>query len=199
MLKRHIWSTLEKEISTDEIIVITGPRQVGKTTTLNWLLEKIPSKNKLKLDLENIVDRELFETQNYESLMIEFQNRGLSTQEKMYVALDEIQRGKNVPSIVKYLHDHYDIKFFLTGSSSFYIKNHFSESMAGRKIIYEMFPLSFPEYVDFRGFMYSTDNEEFFEHIRFSNAAYQQLKDYYQEYIEFGGLPKVALTLDRDR
>jgi len=199
MLKRHIWSTLEKEINTDEVVVITGPRQVGKTTTLKWLLEKIPSQNKQYFDLENIVDRELFETKNYDSLMLEFQRRGLSNNEKMYIALDEIQRQKNVPSIVKYLYDHYKIKFFLTGSSSFYIKNHFSESMAGRKMIYEMFPLNFQEYLEFRGCSYSNQSNELFWETRFSEAAYEQVKDYYQEYIEFGGLPKIALTQDNDR
>lgn len=52
--------------------------------------------------------------------------------------------------MVKYLYDHHRIKFLLTGSSSYYIKNYFTESMAGRKIVYEMFPLGFGEFLDFR-------------------------------------------------
>jgi uncharacterized protein len=199
MQQRRIWKKLATEIHTDEVVVITGPRQVGKTTTLKWLLDKIPSQNKLYFDLENLIDRELFETKNYEVLLQAFQNRGLSLSEKIYIGLDEIQLLENLPSVVKYLYDHHQIKFFLTGSSSYYIKNRFSESMAGRKVIYEMFPLSFQEFIDFRGFAYSTESEEFFHFIEFSDPAYQQLKDYYQEYIEFGGLPKVVLTTDEDR
>jgi len=199
MQKRRIWEKLFKEIETDEIVVITGPRQVGKTTTLHWLLEQIPSVNKYYFDLENLADRELFEVKNYESLINEFKNRGLSLETKLYIALDEIQLLENLPSVVKYLYDHYQIKFFLTGSSSYYIKNRFSESMAGRKVIYEMFPLSFSEFVDFRGFTYSTDSEEFFPFVEFSDVGYQQLKNYYQEYIEYGGLPRVVLTDDVNR
>lgn len=199
MQKRRIWEKLVAEIKTDEIVVITGPRQVGKTTTLKWLLEQIPSKNKLYFDLENLLDREIFETKNYDSLLLEFQSRGLSLEEKIYVGLDEIQLLENLPSVVKYLYDHHKIKFFLTGSSSYYIKNRFSESMAGRKVIYEMLPLTFQEFIDFRGFAYSTESKEFFPYVEFSDIAYQQLKDYYQEYIEFGGLPKVVLTKNEGR
>ena len=39
--------------------------------------------------------------------------------------LDEIQFVRNLPSVVKYLIDHYKVKFFLTGSASFYLKNLF--------------------------------------------------------------------------
>lgn len=199
MQKRRIWEKLVQEIQTDEVVVITGPRQVGKTTTLRWLLDQIPSQNTLYFDLENLTNRELFEIKNYESLIFEFQRRGLSIKERMYIGVDEIQLVENLPSVVKYLYDHYKIKFFLTGSSSYYIKHRFSESMAGRKVIFEMLPLSFQEFIDFRGFSYSTESEEFFPYVEFSDTAYQQLKNYYQEYIEYGGLPKVVLTSDINR
>jgi len=65
------------------------------------------------------------------------------------VALDEIQYVPNLPSVVKYLHDTYRIKFLLTGSSSFYLKNYFTESLAGRKVVFEMFPLTFGEFLGF--------------------------------------------------
>jgi uncharacterized protein len=198
MHKRRIWQKLIKEINTREIVVITGPRQVGKTTTLTWLLKQIPSQNKQYFDLENIAHRELFETKNYESIMNEFQNRGLSVDDKLYLAIDEIQLLENLPSIVKYLYDHYKIKFFLTGSSSYYIKNKFSESMAGRKIIYEMLPLSFQEFLDFQKLDYKLYEEHPWT-IDFIDPAYQQLSTYYKEYIEYGGLPRVVLTPDVSR
>ncbi len=199
-MQRRIWKKLQSEIKTDEVVVITGPRQVGKTTTLKWILEEIPSDNKLYFDLENLLDRELFETKNYDSILQELQNRGISLNKKVYIALDEIQLLDNLPSVVKYLYDHHRIKFFLTGSSSYYIKNKFSESMAGRKVVYEIFPLSFQEFVDFKGFEYSTEDEmKFFSLIENSDIAYERLKHYYEEYIEYGGLPKVVLTNDIDR
>ena len=198
MQYRHIWKKLQLEIDTQEIVVITGPRQVGKTTTLHWLLDKIPSKNKHYFDLENLIDRELFETKNYDSLIHDLQTRGLSTNERLYIALDEIQLLPNLPSVVKYLYDHYKIKFFLTGSSSYYIKNRFSESMAGRKIVYEMFPLCFQEFLDFKGIKHVLP-ENLSLDMDFPISTFELLQDHYEQYIEFGGLPKVVLTANVER
>lgn len=195
---RIIWDQLKKEIDTNEIIVITGPRQVGKTTTLNWLLNEISSKNKMYFDFQNISDRELFETKNFNTIIDEIINRGFTTDEKLYIAIDEIQLLDTIPGIVKYLNDHYNIKFFLTGSSSFYIKNKFTESMAGRKLVYEMFPLRFQEFITFKGITYNLP-ESIDLKGDFNKNAFNLLAPFYREYIEYGGLPKIVLTDNIDR
>lgn len=192
MQTRSIWPILRKEIEKDQILVITGARQVGKTTTVQWLLSQIQSTNQYYFDLENIRNRNLFSVEDYDSIISEFQNLGLDTSERMYIALDEIQLLPHLPSLIKYLHDHYQIKFIVTGSSSYYLKNLFSESMAGRKIIYELFPLSFAEFLNFKEEEYSLP--EFAFDLKFSEFAYAKLKHLYDEYLEFGGLPKVVLT-----
>lgn len=192
MQKRHIWNSLLAEIDRDEILVLTGSRQVGKTTTLHWLLAQIPSANKQYLDLENIQNRQLFAVTDYDNVIRELQNLGLDSSQRMYIAVDEIQLVPELPSIIKYLYDHYPIKFILSGSSSYYLKNLFSESMAGRKIIYELFPLSFGEFLQFKGENYVLP--KFDETIEFSPFAYAKLHVLYEEYIEYGGLPKVVLT-----
>jgi len=75
---------------------------------------------------------------------------GKIPKERVYLFLDEIQNLKNLPSVAKYLIDHYQVKFFLTGSVSFYLKNLFSESLSGRKVLFELFPLNFQEFLRFR-------------------------------------------------
>ncbi|PIR42686.1 ATPase [candidate division WWE3 bacterium CG_4_9_14_0_2_um_filter_35_11] len=194
MFTRDIWELLRKEIEKDEVLVLTGARQVGKTTTIKWILSQIQSENKYYFDLENISNRKLFLVSDYDSLIQEFQNLGLDISQKMYIAVDEIQLLPELPSIVKYLHDHYNIKFLITGSSSYYLKNLFSESMAGRKIIYELYPLSFSEFLRFRQEDYILP--KFSYSAKFSKFAYQKLGQLYQEYTEFGGLPKVVLISD---
>jgi len=198
MIHRIIWEQLKKEIDTDEIIVITGPRQVGKTTTLNWLLNEIVSKNKLYFDFQNISDREIFETKNFNTIVDEITSRGFTTNEKLYIAIDEIQLLDTTPGVVKYLNDHYNIKFFLTGSSSFYIKNRFTESMAGRKLIYEMFPLRFQEFIAFKGVTYNLPKSIDLSGD-FNKNAFNLLAPFYREYIEYGGLPKIVLTNNIER
>lgn len=194
MTKRIIWSQLLKELDSDQVIVLTGARQVGKTTTIKWLLSQLESTNQFYFDLENVRNRNLFSISDYDSLLREFQSLGLDSTKKMYIALDEIQHLPNIPSIIKYLHDHYQIKFIITGSSSYYLKNLFSESMAGRKVLYELYPLSFGEFLNFKAEEYVLPDFEF--NLEFSDFAYAKLKSYYDEYITYGGLPKVVLTKD---
>jgi predicted AAA+ superfamily ATPase len=109
---------------------------VGKTTTLRWLLEQVPSPNKIYLDLERLDQRAVFAQANYDLALNYLVNRGLDAAQPMTVALDEIQYAPNLPSVVKYLIDHFGIKFILSGSSSYYLKHLFSESLAGRKVVY---------------------------------------------------------------
>ncbi|MDR1196913.1 MAG: ATP-binding protein [Candidatus Nomurabacteria bacterium] len=194
MIKRTLWNELIKYQNEKMALVITGPRRVGKTTTLKWLLEQTRSQNKLFLDLENLADRAIFEATDYNDVIDALQARGLKTDDKIYLAIDEIQFLPNVTSVIKYLYDHYDIKFYLSGSSSYYLKNHFSESMSGRKFIFELLPLSFQEYLDFRGVKYRLPELELTDKPSFNTQAYGELSNEYDTFIEYGGFPEVVLA-----
>lgn len=167
-------------------------RRTGKTTIIKQLLSDIPSKNKAYFDCENIADRELFSERNYDNIPVLLSARGFNIHEKLTLALDEIQLIPNLPSVIKYLYDHYHIKFLLTGSSSYYLKNLFTESLAGRKRIFELFPLDFGEFLTFKGVSYDP-NVSFVER-RFYPVEYQRLHVFYEEFIRFGGFPTVVLT-----
>jgi predicted AAA+ superfamily ATPase len=190
-IDRFIFPVLKKALSDQRIVVITGMRRVGKTTTLRWLLDQVPYSNKVYLDLERLDQRAVFQESNYDLVLNYLRNRGLDTSQPMTVALDEIQYAPNLPSVVKYLYDHHGIKFLLTGSSSYYLKHYFSESMAGRKVVYEMFPLGFGEFLDFRGVPYHRRYS--LDEMRFDPNEFERLKSYYDEFVTFGGLPDVVL------
>jgi len=194
IVERTLFPALKKALAGQRIVVITGMRRVGKTTTLRWLLDQVPSQNKIFLDLERLDQRAVFQESNYDTILNYLRNRGLDITQPLTVALDEIQYAPNLPSAVKYLYDHHGIKFLLTGSSSFYLKHYFSESMAGRKVVYEMFPLSFGEFLDFRGIPYRRRNG--FDEMRFDSYEFERLKNEYDEFVNFGGLPDVVLEPD---
>jgi predicted AAA+ superfamily ATPase len=159
------------------------------------LLDKIESDNKLYLDLEKISNRVYFEEDNYDNILQKLQNDfGLNFKTKAYLALDEIQLLKNIPSIVKYLYDHYKIKFILTGSSSYYLKNLFKESLSGRKRIFELYTLDFNEFLKFKQIF--SDNE-YFMHRKYSVTSFNRLKEYYEEFIRYGGFPEVVLETSK--
>lgn len=167
-------------------------RRTGKTTLVKQLLSDIPGENKIYLDLERIDNREIFSEKNYDAVLYTLQQRGLDTRKKAYVALDEIQLGPNIPSVLKYLYDNYNIKFIVTGSSSYYLKNLFTESLAGRKKVFELYPLDFGEMLTFKEVPHLPEAD--FLNKQFNAAEYERLKGCYEEYIEYGGFPEVVLA-----
>lgn len=187
MIERKLLLPILSRMQSPEAIVITGMRRVGKTTLLRQIFERIPSDNKLFLDLENPLQQKYFEQTDYEAIAYQLSVLGVHLKKKSYVFLDEIQFVRQMPSVVKYLSDHYPIKFFLTGSASFYLKHLFSESLAGRKYIYELFPLDFEEFLALKGEILKVPREYIV-----SAAMYEQFQTHYKEYVEFGGFPGVV-------
>jgi len=189
--QRKIYPALKEHLSAREVTVVTGMRRTGKTTLLRKMLSEVSSENKLYLDCENIADRELFSEKNYNNIPLALKSRGFDTTKKLYIALDEIQLVPNIPSVIKYLHDHYDVKFLVTGSSSYYLKNLFSESLAGRKKIFELHPLDFGEFLTFKGVAYTAQD---ITTARFIAPEYERIRTQYTEFIRFGGFPEVVLA-----
>jgi len=202
MITREIWPVLKRELSSKEILVVTGPRQVGKTTTLKWLLEQVTD-NKAYLDLTLASVQKLFDCEDYDNIINQLAGFGLDFSKRAVLAIDEIQYSKHIPRAIKYLHDHYKIKFILSGSSAFYMKNHFSESLSARKIVYELLPLTFREFLALKSVKYKPAPlaPAGFSKAVFNTFAHETLAALYDEYIEFGGFPSVALseTVERKR
>lgn len=188
IIKREVYKKIQNYLKSPEAIVVTGMRRVGKTTLMQTIFNEINSENKLFLDLENTLNQKYFEELDYENIVFYLKTLGLNFSQKTYIFLDEIQFVKNLPSIVKYLIDHYKVKFFLTGSSSFYLKNQFSESLAGRKYIFEIFPLSFKEFL-----LFKNSKLEIPSNSPISKTIYEKFDQLYEEYLQFGGFPGVVL------
>jgi len=186
---RKILRCLEKYRNSKAAIIITGFRRVGKTTVLKAVYDSTESSNKLFLDLETPVNQRLFANENYESIILSLQGLGIDFSRQSFIFLDEIQFVKNIPSVVKYLFDHYSVKFYLTGSSSFYLKNHFTESLAGRKYVFNLYPLDFEEFLWFKDIQYDL---QAFAAVS-PDVFYDRFFGLYNEYMEFGGFPQVAL------
>lgn len=187
IIEREIYLRIKPLINSPEAIVITGMRRTGKTTLLRFMMDKIASGNKIFLDLENPSNQKYFEEENYDKIVNNLEVLGLDTTKKGYVFLDEIQFVRSIPSVVKYLHDHYKIKFFLSGSSSYYLKNLFSESLAGRKYIFELFPFNFREFMQIKDPKINPKANM----GKTSPAIFDKLNRYYDEYLLFGGFPGV--------
>jgi len=191
MKERDIFAYLLEHCQKKQVTVITGMRRVGKSTAIKYILQQTGHSNYLYLDCERIEIRILFNGPNYEDIRGELELMGLDISKPSIIALDEIQLVENLPSVIKYLYDTYHIKFIVAGSSSYYMKNQFSESLAGRKRIFEMYPLSFKEFLNFKD--EGIPNFEKNAWQPFNKTGYSKFKDLYAEYIRFGGFPEVVL------
>ena len=173
-------------------------RFMGDTDYHNHAMRDIfnglETKNKIFLDLENPLHQKYFEDDNFERIKRTFEFLKLDFQEKTYIFLDEIQLAPKIAQVVKYFIDHYQTKFFMTGSASLYLKNLFSESLSGRKYVFELYPLGFREFLKFKqtGFQLPAGHQDI------TQPMFETVSLYYKEYMEFGGFPQVVLKSTSD-
>lgn len=192
--RRNILPELLEQINTREIIVLTGMRRVGKTTLLSMVYDRIESSNKVFFDIENIIEQKVFEETDYNNIIANFREFGVTDKERAFVFLDEIQAMPQIIRPIKYLYDHYNIKFFLTGSSSFYLKNLFPESLSGRKVLFELYPLDFREFCIFNN-LEKSFHPSFQEKSKNKRlVSVERYKKYYEEFLKYGGFPQVVLA-----
>jgi len=187
MINRKIFDGIKSHLSKREFSLIVGPRQSGKTTVMKQLQKHLIAQGErtvfLSLDFDS--DQPFFVSQGalVKKIQLEFGN------EKGYVFIDEIQRKENAGLYLKGLYDlDLPYKFIISGSGSLELKEKIHESLVGRKQIFEMTTLSFEEFVDFKtDYRYATRLPEFF------NVEKQKTKEFFLEYIHYGGYPRLVL------
>ncbi|HLD27009.1 MAG TPA: ATP-binding protein [Patescibacteria group bacterium] len=194
MIQRKIIPDLQQEMQTEKVIVLTGMRRVGKTTIARYFYDTVHSARKLFLDLENPLNQSYFETKDYDKAYHYLQQLSHGMGERLVVFLDEVQSVKNIASAVKYVSDHYQVKFFLTGSASFYLKNLFTESLAGRKKIFELYPLDFSEFLSYKAPQFK---KPVLKDI-VERPIFDFLSKYVEEYVQYGGFPSVVLKVSKE-
>lgn len=188
MIKRTILSNLEEHLTRAEMTVLIGPRQVGKTYLMQILQERLKEKGEktVFLSLDNQENKKLFVTQdallNYIRLQV--------GDTKAYVFIDEIQRKEDAGLFLKGMYDmNLPYKFIISGSGSLDLKARVKESMAGRKQLFEIEPVSFEEFVNFKtNYQYAVQLKDFF------SIETSRTQNLLEEYIMFGGYPKVVLA-----
>jgi len=194
--KRIIDKEIKKYLNNNKALIVTGMRRTGKTTLLRHFYDNISS-NKVWFDFENPLDIKHFEDIDYNDVLENIINQGnLDRKKRIYVFIDEVQLYPEISKVVKYLIDHHNIKFLLTGSSSYYLKNLFPESLSGRKILFNLYPLNFEEFLVFKGL-----NAKKYQAIKnkkkISELDYELYDKQYEEYAEWGGFPEVVLRKNK--
>lgn len=143
MIERLLYKTIENKLFVGKVIILTGARQVGKTTLLKQLLRQ--KEGVLWLNGDELQVQNLFANASADRLLSEFSNSKI-------VILDEAQRIENIGLRLKLIADSdSEVQVIATGSSAFELANKVNEPLTGRKWEYQMFPLSFGEMVEHHG------------------------------------------------
>lgn len=195
IIRRKLFHLIADHLKNKEITLIIGPRQAGKTTLMRQLEEDLKKKGEktLFLDLDRDIDRPFFNSQSrlIQRIKYEIGKSG-------YVFIDEIQRKENAGLFLKGIYDmDLPYKLIVSGSGSLELKEKIHESLAGRKRIFELSTLEFEEFIDFKTeYKYTNTNGTFKERATFFDLYSETVLQYFEEYLNFGGYPRVILETE---
>ena len=139
MIKRLLENTIKEKIFKNKVLIIFGPRQVGKTTLLKEIVKDYP--NVQWFNADEIEVQTLFEKASLANFKTFLNKNAL-------VVIDEAQNIKDIGIKLKIIYDNIkDVQLLVSGSSSFELANELNEPLTGRKFEYILYPLSFEEMV----------------------------------------------------
>lgn len=139
MIDRALYDILADRIATSkQVILLYGPRQVGKTTLVRQLLETMAGK-KLEINADLMPYAQALSSRDLAKL------RGL-TEGYDLIFIDEAQRIPEIGINLKILHDHFpQLKIIATGSSSLDLASKMREPLTGRTWSHTLYPVSVSE------------------------------------------------------
>lgn len=137
-IQRILLDTIKHKLEKGKVLILYGPRRVGKTTLLQDLLSNQQGKY-LLLNGDELSTRELLASQDKQKL-------GELLGENAFLAIDEAQRIDSIGLNLKILVDNFPDRIFLaSGSASFDLANKINEPLTGRKNTTLLYPISFGE------------------------------------------------------
>lgn len=179
-IKRSIAQEIQDRFFQKKAIIVLGPRQVGKTTMINEIIEsqELPV---LYLNGDEADVRELLSNTTSTRL-----KTAIGTHKLIFI--DEAQRIENIGITLKLITDQIkDVQVIATGSSSLELRNVINEPLTGRKYEYHLYPLSFSELVNYHGWL---EEKRLIEH--------RLIYGYYPEIVTTSGNEAELLNLLAD-
>ncbi|MCX6220018.1 MAG: ATP-binding protein [Bacteroidia bacterium] len=196
MVRRKLFDDLQLHLSKKEFSIITGARQTGKSTLLKQL-QTYCKEEGIQAVFLNLENKTILAELNENPLnLLKF----MPEPAKRAVALiDEIQYLDDPSNFLKLLYDEHadQIKIVATGSSAFYMDKKFSDSLAGRKKIFQLNTCSFDEYLELSG---KSHLREEMDHLLkagdFKSALLDYLRVEWESYMNYGGYPAIVTEPD---
>ncbi|MFT4244387.1 MAG: ATP-binding protein [Candidatus Woesearchaeota archaeon] len=172
---------------TQKIVTLIGSRRVGKSYILFNKMNELKSQGMQdKILYINFEDERLYSIKLEQlQLIIDsyFELFPHNLHKEIFIFFDEIQNIPNWELFIRRLYDSKKYTLFLTGSSSKLLSKEIATSLRGRTLSFTIFPLSFKEFLNFKGV-------ELDRNYLYSDSVYS-IKNYFNEYIRFGGFPEI--------
>jgi hypothetical protein len=197
IFKRLITDSQEKDLSsvmdrdleipfdTGKIISLIGVRRSGKTHILYSIIGKLRKtvgpKNIVYINFE---DDRLFplDLKDLNTLLDAYYEMYPGKKnEKVYFFFDEIQNVRNWEKFIRRLYDTENCAVFLTGSSAKLLSKEIATALRGRTLSYEVFPLSFSEFLRFKGIKAESR----------SSKSQAVIRNAFSDYLTRGGFPEL--------
>jgi predicted AAA+ superfamily ATPase len=137
-IQRFLLTQIKQAITPGKVLVLYGPRQVGKTTLVQNLLPLLPLRSKY-INADELMYREALASQSRQRL-------GEVLGDAELLVIDEAQRVPEIGLNLKILVDNFPgARIIATGSASFELASKISEPLTGRKLTYTLYPVSYAE------------------------------------------------------
>lgn len=137
-IQRFLLPQIKATLLPGKVLVLYGPRQVGKTTLANDLLASIQMRSRF-VNADELIYRDPLSSQNRQRL-------GEVLGDAELLVIDEAQRVPNIGINLKILIDSFPKAIIVaTGSASFDLANKISEPLTGRTLTFNLYPVSYPE------------------------------------------------------
>jgi predicted AAA+ superfamily ATPase len=138
LIYRFLLSQIQEAITPGKVLVLYGPRQVGKTTLVKELLAATALKNSC-INADELVYREALGSQDRHTL-------GDLTGDNDLLVIDEAQRVPDIGLNLKIMVDNFPhVAIIATGSASFELANKIHEPLTGRSLTFNLYPVSYKE------------------------------------------------------
>jgi len=176
-------------LDSGKVVNLLGARRTGKTYLMFQLMSDLLQKPVAREQILyiNFEDDRLYPVEAAELDLILKAHRELfpfTAEKKVYLFFDEVQNVLGWERYVRRIVDTEDVAVFISGSSSTLLRRELSTAMRGRSISFEVYPLSFAEFIEFRGIDY----------VPYSERSEAQVVNAFREYLDWGGFPEVVLA-----
>ena len=160
----------------DLIKVITGIRRCGKSCLMATIAEElrnrgVEDKDIIHLDLDKRGNRSIKTPEQLEKKIESL----LADNDFKYLFIDEVQNVRDYEEVVNAYNSDGGFSIFITGSNSYLLSGELMTKLTGRYVEFEMFTLSFSEFLDMK---------------RFMGKAVGDARIEFDEYLRYGGFPR---------